>query len=92
MKLILAIISDELIGEVSKALSTSEFTTTKLSSTGGFRKKGNTTILVGVHAEDVSKCVEIIKHSIENSSKRNPDDNVADANIFVMPMMDMRKM
>ncbi len=92
MKLILAIISDELIAEVSKALSTSEFTTTKLSSTGGFRKKGNTTILVGVRADEVNKCVNLIKQTIEKSDKRNPDDNVADANIFVMPMMDMRKM
>lgn len=39
MKLILAIISDELINEVSKELSDSEFNTTKLSSTGGFRKR-----------------------------------------------------
>lgn len=92
MKLILAIISDELINEVSKELSDSEFNTTKLSSTGGFRKKGNTTILIGAKAELVPKCVDIIKNTIIKSSKRNPDDDIADANIFVMPMIDMRKM
>ncbi|WP_425538479.1 cyclic-di-AMP receptor [Microaceticoccus formicicus] len=92
MKLILAIISDELINEVSKELSDSEFNTTKLSSTGGFRKKGNTTIIIGAEKEKVAKCVEIIRSTILKSSKRNPDDDIADANIFVMPMIDMRKM
>lgn len=92
MKLILAIISDELINEVSKELSDSEFNTTKLSSTGGFRKKGNTTIIIGAEKEKVSKCVEIIKSTILKSTKRNPDDDIADANIFIMPMIDMRKM
>lgn len=92
MKLILAIISDELINEVSKELSDSEFNITKLSSTGGFRKKGNTTIIIGAEKEKVAKCVEIIRSTILKSSKRNPDDDIADANIFVMPMIDMRKM
>ncbi|MDO5718143.1 MAG: cyclic-di-AMP receptor [Tissierellia bacterium] len=92
MKLILAIISDELIDEVSEALSDRDFKTTKLSSTGGFLKKGNTTIIIGAEKEKVDDIIYLLKTTIENSDKKNSDQNISDANIFVIPMAGMQKM
>ncbi len=92
MKLILAIISDTLITEIAKALTEANYKSTKLSSTGGFRKKGNTTLLIGVEEDRVDDCIELLRYTITDSNKRDPDENVADANIFVLPMYDLRRM
>ena len=53
MKLILAIIQDHVAQDVLHELSENKIRATKLSSTGGFFKKGNTTILIGIEDEKV---------------------------------------
>lgn len=67
MKMVLAIISKEDSHVVSSALTAANFQVTKLASSGGFLRKGNTTILVGCEASLVSKVVDILK---ETSSTR----------------------
>lgn len=67
MKLILAIMSDDDAGTVSKNLTKNKFQVTKLASTGGFLKMGNTTLLIGVDDSKVEAAIEIIK---EFSSRR----------------------
>ena len=47
MKLIIAIIQDQYITKVIRALMENKIRTTRLSSTGGFLKSGNTTLLIG---------------------------------------------
>ena len=56
MKLVIAIIHDEDAQQLIGKLNESGFGVTKLASTGGFLKAGNTTVLIGVskeHLEDV---------------------------------------
>ncbi len=55
MKLIVAIVQDVDAGRVLEGLAAEGFRSTKISSTGGFLFRGNTTILVGVedHRVDV---------------------------------------
>ncbi|WP_105618883.1 cyclic-di-AMP receptor [Vallitalea okinawensis] len=61
MKLVLAVIHDEDSAKLSHALSNNGFQTTKLASTGGFLKQGNTTMMVGVPKEKVDEVIDIIK-------------------------------
>ena len=51
MKLILAIINRDDANAVTQSLTKAGFSSTKLSTTGGFLMSGNVTILVGVDEE-----------------------------------------
>lgn len=87
MKLIISIIQDEYINRVSKTLLEHKIKTTKLSSTGGFLKSGNTTLFIGVEDEEVNEVVELIKN-ICVSKKVETDEKaqvtVGGANLFVI--------
>ncbi len=61
MKLVFAIVNDEDGHKVMKSLNENDFSVTKLCSTGGFLKSGNTTLLVGVDEHKVDDVIAIIK-------------------------------
>lgn len=61
MKLIIAIINHDDANDVSKALVQGGFSSTRLSTTGGFLMAGNVTILVGVEDEKVQAVLDIIR-------------------------------
>lgn len=60
MKLILAIVSNDDSSSVSSALTKENFQVTRLATTGGFLRAGNTTLIVGTEDEKVDKCIELI--------------------------------
>ena len=51
MKLIIAIVQDEDAGRLVSALMDKGFGVTKLATTGGFLRAGNTTLISGVQDE-----------------------------------------
>ncbi|HEY3363818.1 MAG TPA: cyclic-di-AMP receptor [Symbiobacteriaceae bacterium] len=61
MKLVVAVIQDKDSHRLLAALTEAGFRATKLASTGGFLREGNTTLLVGVGDEDVERVVGLIK-------------------------------
>ena len=61
MKLIYAIIRNDNEDDVIQALMQDHFVVTRLSTTGGFLKKGNTTLMIAVEDSDVDHCVNLIK-------------------------------
>ena len=61
MKMITAIVNRRDAGEVCDALTEAKFTFTKMSTTGGFLKAGNATLMIGVEDERVDEAMEIIK-------------------------------
>ncbi|SHK17287.1 cyclic-di-AMP receptor [Paramaledivibacter caminithermalis] len=61
MKLVIAIVHDEDSHQLIEKLTEADFSVTKLASTGGFLKSGNTTLLIGVQKEKVSEVIKIIK-------------------------------
>lgn len=61
MKLIISIVQDKDAIELVNALMKDGFSVTKLASTGGFLKAGNTTLLSGVEEDDVDKVLVKIK-------------------------------
>ncbi len=85
MKLILVITHDEdshhLMGRLTKA----GFMATKLASTGGFLRTGNTTLFVGVPSEKVDEVMESIKDVCKTCKKLSminpPVSNIPDSMI-----------
>lgn len=63
MKLIIAVVQDQDSNRLSKALIEHNFRATKLASTGGFLRSGNTTFLIGTEDIRVNKALEIIKEN-----------------------------
>ena len=64
MKLVMAIIGSDDSATVSSSLTQKGFSVTKLATTGGFLKSGNTTFLVGTEDDKVDEVISIIeKHS-----------------------------
>lgn len=61
MKMIFAIVHDEDGHKVMDNLNEKGYSVTKLCSTGGFLKAGNTTLLVGVEKEKVDDVINVIK-------------------------------
>ena len=61
MKLIIAIVQDEDASRLISQLMNDGFGVTKLATTGGFLKSGNTTLLVGVEDERYQDCLRLIE-------------------------------
>lgn len=92
MKLIIAIVQDEHANKVIKELTDNKFRVTKLASTGGFLRSGNTTLLIGSEDDKVDFVEGIfIKHSNKNSVKSDKGEVKVSANLFIVPVEDYRK-
>ena len=61
MKLIYAIVPGEDASDVVGKLNENGFQATKISTTGGFLRKKNTTLMIGVEDEHWKKVIGIIK-------------------------------
>lgn len=61
MKLIIAIVQDDDAPDLVNELTDASYRVTKLATTGGFLKSGNTTLMIGVEKEKVDKVLEIIE-------------------------------
>ena len=72
MKLVIGIINsddaNDLLAEITKA----SFQATKLSTSGGFLKLGNVTVLVGVEDERVDDVVEIFRSCCSRRTQMIP--------------------
>lgn len=94
MKLMIAIIQDEYINKVARVLMSEKVQATKLSSTGGFLKSGNTTLLIGCQDDKVDYVVELIKGQCKSNSVKEGDMEitVGGANIFILNIDDYARM
>lgn len=63
MKLVIAIVHDDDVGVLLKALVKADFRSTKLSTSGGFLRAGNTTLLIGIEDERLDELVHVIESS-----------------------------
>ena len=61
MKLVIAIVQDDDAGDLIDVLTDGGFRVTKLATTGGFLKAGNTTLMMGVEIEKVDKVLGLIE-------------------------------
>lgn len=67
MKLIIAVVQDKDSNRLIDALGEENFKTTKLATTGGFLKEGNTTLMIGCNDEYIDEALDIIR---DNCSQR----------------------
>ena len=61
MKLICVIVRNIDSGDVTAALNKEGYYVTKLASTGGFLREGNTTLMIGTDEEKVDDVINIVK-------------------------------
>jgi uncharacterized protein YaaQ len=61
MKLILAVVRDTDSDTVIQALIKSDFRITRLASTGGFLRRGNMTLMIGVEEDQVQAVIQLMK-------------------------------
>jgi len=61
MKLIIAIVQDEDASRLISSLMSEGYRVTKLATTGGFLRSGNTTLLVGVEDDKLKAAMDIIE-------------------------------
>ena len=59
MKLIIAIIPDTVTDDSSLALTGQGYRVTRIASTGGFLRRGNSTLLIGVEDDQVDNNYQI---------------------------------
>lgn len=69
MKMVIAIVQDEDAGKLADDLAANNYRVTKLATTGGFLKAGNTTMLIGVDEEKVKHIVDIIEANCSSRTK-----------------------
>ncbi|HKM17927.1 MAG: hypothetical protein GX228_09330 [Firmicutes bacterium] len=60
MKLAIVIIEDTQVAEALNKLTANGFSATKLASTGGFLKTGNTTLIIGTDDQRVGQLLELL--------------------------------
>jgi len=69
MKLLLTIVQDADALGLQEALSAQGLQSTKLASTGGFLREGNTTLLIGVEEDGVERVKTIIGETCRQRTK-----------------------
>lgn len=80
MKMIIAIVRDRDTNPVSTALTSAEFRVTHIASTGGFLRRGNSTLFIGVDDEKVDQALDVIRTNLEPAD----DPEQKRATIFVL--------
>lgn len=73
MKLVIAIVQDNDVNLLMDDLVEHEFSVTRLSTSGGFLKEGNTTLLLGVDESRLDQCLELIE---SNGKKRKTTTSI----------------
>lgn len=80
MKLIIAIVRDVDNDPVSNKLTAAGFRVTTVASTGGFLRRGQATMLIGLQDERLEEALDIIRQNVTRSN----EPGVKSATIFVI--------
>ena len=70
--MITAIVNKRDTGNVCRALTDCGFEFTKLATTGGFLRDGNTTLMIGTDDEKVTEAMEIIRRNCAKRMQKVP--------------------
>lgn len=85
MKMVITVVQDDDSGELIERLVKNKFSATKLASTGGFLKEGNTTLMVGVPVNQVDEVIGIIKDVCQSRKQTftTPIPPTGSASVFI---------
>ena len=81
MKLILAIVRDSDSDNVTQGLTSADFRVTRVASTGGLLRRGMTTLLIGLEAEQVDSAIKVLHQTCTPAAEGGKR-----ATIFVVPV------
>lgn len=81
MKLMIVIVRDTDDENVIQVLVKHEFRVTRMASTGGFLRRGNVTLLIGVESEKVDAVIELLREACQPA-----DPSQHRATVFVVDM------
>ena len=86
MKLILSIVNSDDAHDLTEALKQAGFQSTTISTTGGFLREGNATLIVGAADEKVSAALNIIRDNCHRRTQYvNPLPPVMEPGELYMP-------
>ena len=77
MKLLIAIVQDNDVNLLMDDLVDNKYSVTKLATTGGFLKEGNTTLLLGIEESKIEDCLKLIEN---NCKKRKTTTSFVNSN------------
>jgi uncharacterized protein YaaQ len=97
VKLTLSVVRDEDAEQVVDALIAQGFYVTRLPSTGGFLRAGNTVLLVGLEDDQVERMMETIQSKTRlrvqpPTSLQSNETHVSRAVVFVLGLEELRKL
>ena len=95
MKLIITVVQNKDADEVVDALVSAEFRATRFASTGGFLRRGNTTIMIGVQDQQVDQVLDIIRDEARSraaQSESAEDTQTAAATVFVLDLEEYQRL
>ncbi len=72
MKLIIAVVQDEDANRLVGTMMDEGFGVTKLATTGGFLRAGNTTLLCGVDDDRLEACLAVIEKVCRSRQQMSP--------------------
>ena len=94
-KLVIAVIQNEVADAVVDALLEADFRTTRLASTGGFLRRGNTTLMIGADETQVDYVLDLIRQTAR-SGMVPPDTgggvSQAAATVFVLDLEEYQRL
>ena len=85
MKLLLAVLDDRAAGRVADALVAGGFGVTRIDTHGGFLRKGNATLLVGVEEERVASALGVMRAAYGHGA---PPTDAPTGPVFVLDVDD----
>ncbi len=68
-KIVLAVVSRADANHITDALVAHQYSVTRMSSTGGFFRRGSVTLIVGVNESDVPSVLDVIRFACRSSSQ-----------------------
>ncbi len=84
MKMVVAIVGDHDATKVTEALVSAGYPgPTRISTVGGFLRRGNATLLLGTDDERVEQAIDVIRATVEQRAPPE-DPNQKRATIFVL--------
>jgi uncharacterized protein YaaQ len=95
MKLIITVVQNKDADEVVDALVSADFRATRFASTGGFLRRGNTTIMIGVQDQQVEQVLDIIREEARSRAAQDEsseDSQAAAATVFVLDLEEYQRL
>lgn len=93
MKLIIAVLQNRDADAIVDALVAADYRATRFASTGGFLRRGNTTVMIGVQDHQVDHVIDIVR---EEARARGAEDSEpadqASATIFVLNLEEYQRL